>query len=402
MQNINVRKLLPILVLLLIGVVGLFPAASSLVHAQAGISRDINTYVLFAYHELVFKGGNTATGSGYIMGGNIGVNYSGYDSNRDLAYGTSSRAIMSDGYQAVANVVLGGYRVANPTRLWDLYANETKPDPFPVPIDGSGPLKFSDAAGNAWDAPGAGADGWIIATADLPTLPFTPGRYDPTSGSLGSVTTDLQVLGAGGEPSPYTLAPGDLRDVRLNNNAVLNLTDGIYNMRDLSVGRDVTINVTDGTELWIDSTFNPNNNLKFGMNPEHNGGAHVYVGGGKYLANESYAGLFNINTEQVTNFAHNGADRSEQIHMQYFAPNSWLDLGGGNELYGRFWAGRITGDPNNNVYYVAPPPTAITLSALQAAGSSALSLQSALLLGAGLAIGSLAVVARAIRKQRVR
>src|SRR5215468_6492712 len=38
---------------------------------RAVIARDIDTYVLFAYDELTFKGGNAATNSGYIVGGNI-------------------------------------------------------------------------------------------------------------------------------------------------------------------------------------------------------------------------------------------------------------------------------------------------------------------------------------------
>jgi len=295
------------------------------------VSRDIDTYVLFAYQQLLFKGGSSATDSGHIVGGNIGVNYPGLSpTGFSLGFATNGQADMADGYQAVAdsvrtNLATGSY--------YDLFANSLNTS-FAGTIRNEGPLAFTTP---------------IIATVDLPTLPFTPGRASTNTAS------NLTLSDTG---NPHTLAPGTWRDVRLNDNVVLNLDDGVYDMRDLSVGKNVTFNVTDNTVLQIDSTFNPNDNMKFGMNAEHHGGAHVYVGGMKLLSGDNgYGGLLNIDTEQVTNFAHNGADRSEQIHMQYFAPNSWLDLGGDNELYGRYWAGRITGDPDNNVYYEVPEPT---------------------------------------------
>ena len=37
-------------------------------------SRDIDSYVLFAYSDLIYKGANGSNG-GTIDGGNIGVNY---------------------------------------------------------------------------------------------------------------------------------------------------------------------------------------------------------------------------------------------------------------------------------------------------------------------------------------
>lgn len=56
----------------------------------------------------------------------------------------------------------------------------------------------------------------------------------------------------------------------------------------------------------------------------------------------------------MTNFSHDAI-----VHAQYFAPTGWLDLGGENELYGRYWAQIISGDPNNNVYFETPPPGAV-------------------------------------------
>src|SRR6185295_18611089 len=91
-------------------------------HATPIVSRDINTYVLFAYNELIWKGGSVATNSGYIMGGNIGVNYPG--AGITLAFGTSGRGIMSAGSQAVADSV----RADDAQDVfYTLFANQTNP-----------------------------------------------------------------------------------------------------------------------------------------------------------------------------------------------------------------------------------------------------------------------------------
>jgi hypothetical protein len=284
--------------------------------------------VLFAYNELVWKGGSVATNSGYIMGGNIGVNYPG--AGITLAFGTSGRGIMSAGSQAVADSVRAddGQDV-----FYTLFANQTNPS-FGATVLDPNPDTINFPDGNyPFTAP-------IINTIDLPTLPFTPNR------ALTNGASDLTVGGAGGLPSPQTISPGAFKDVRFNDNVVVNLGAGVYNLRNLSIGKNVTINVSDATILQIDQRFDPNDDLLFGTNPGYHGGAKILVGGFGD----------NPNTERTTNFAH-GAE----VHAQYFAPNSWLDLGGGNELYGRFWANRITGDPNNNVTMVVPEPATAAL-----------------------------------------
>lgn len=287
----------------------------------AVINRDINSYVLFAYNELVFKGATVASGKGYITGGNIGVNYPGLSQSAySLEFATSGLAVMSDGYQAVADSV----RADNTGSFYDLFANSTNPS-FAAAIRGSGPAAFSTP---------------IIATPSLPALGFTPGR------AITDNASDIQVGGSGGLPSPQSLSPGAYRDVRFNDNATVNFGAGVYDIRNLSMGKHVTINVTDQTILRIDRQFDPNDFLLFGTNAGHNGGAQVLVGG------------FGDNptTTRTANFSHNA-----EIHAQYFSPNSWLDLGGGNDLFGHYWALRITGDPNNNVTMQVPAPSAAVL-----------------------------------------
>jgi PEP-CTERM motif len=301
---------------------------SQRVEATPIVSRNINTYALFAYDQLEWKGGTAATNSGYIYGGDVGVNYPGLSpSGFSLSFGTSARGIMSPGHQAVADSV----RADDAQDIfYDLFANTlnvsfgaTVVNPNPGTPKGNYPFTTP-----------------IIAAASLPMLPFTPGRA-ATNGA-----SDLTVGGGGGLPSPQTLLPGPFRDVRFNDGTTINLLAGQYDMRNVSIGKNVTINLTNGTILAIDKQFDPNDGLMMGTNPGYLGGAQLLVGG---LGD-------NPSTDRTTNFSHNA-----EIHVQYFAPNSWLDLGGGNELYGRYWARRITGDPNNNVHMAVPEPASMWL-----------------------------------------
>jgi hypothetical protein len=96
--------------------------------------------------------------------------------------------------------------------------------------------------------------------------------------------------------------------------------------------------VTDQTTIQIDRQWSINDGLKFGVGTF--AGARVYVG----------ALGFDATQLTVCNFAH-----LAEIHMRFFSPTGWLDLGGMNKLYGRFWARRITGDPSNDVVRQDPP-----------------------------------------------
>lgn len=281
--------------------------------ASGQVNRNINSYVLFAYDELIWKGGNAATNSGYIVGGNIGVNYAGNSpTGYALAFATSGRGIMSDGYQAVAENTRGDAAGS----FFDLYTNALNPS-FASTIRGAGPIGYS---------------GPIIATANLPVLPFTPNR------ALTNSASDVTVA-VGGVQS---FLPGAYRDFRANDNSTVNFGNGTYDIRSLSFGKNVTVNVTDQTVFQVDQDMFTNINLKFGLGTS--GGAKLFLG----------AHGINVNTTRVLNFSH-GAE----FHGQYFSPTGWLDLGGESNLYGRFWAQRITGDPNNNVYFAVPEPTSL-------------------------------------------
>ncbi len=275
--------------------------------------RIIDSYVLFAYDEMILKGATGASPRGHIRGGDIGVNYPTTNpTDFSLSYATSGRVIMDPGSQAVADSV----RASSPDGIFfDLFANRVNAS-FAPTINGTGPIPFTPP---------------IIQPANLPAFPFTPGR------ALTDNANDLTVGGTG-VPSPYTFAPGAYRDVRLNNGVTVHFGDGTFDLRSLSIGANVTIEVTDQTILQIDQDISVNDGLRFGVGTTS--GARIFLG----------ALGFNPDAAPVVNFAHYA-----EIHVQFFSPTGWLDLGGRNQLFGRYIADRITGDPNNNVTLEFPP-----------------------------------------------
>jgi hypothetical protein len=277
-------------------------------------SRDIRDYVLFAYDEMILKGAIGTLDRGYIHGGDIGVNFPGrgQDGSPSLSYATSGRVIMDAGSNAVADSV----RAANPEGIFfNLFANSVNAS-FAATILGQGPLPYTTP---------------IIAAASLPLLPFTPGR------ALTDDAADV-LVGNTGFPSPHTLAPGAYRDVRVNDGKTINLGAGVYDIRSFSLGTNVTVNTTDETILQIDRGWSVNDGLRFGIGTLS--GAKVYVGALGLAANQL----------TVCNFSHDA-----ELHLQFFAPTGWLDLGGRNKLYGRFWSQRMTGDPSNDIIMQEPP-----------------------------------------------
>jgi hypothetical protein len=300
--------------------------------AYAQVNRDIYSYVLFAYDSLEFQGGNTnanPVGFSYITGGNVGVNYPvdfpgrPHISAFSLAFGTSNHAIMSDGSQAVADSVTDGG--AHKGNFYDLYANTLSPSFASTIRNGGTNITWSPTP--------------IIAPATLAALfPFAPGRA-----STSNATLDVTV--GSGETTNFAAGTYGIMDIKKD--ATVTFGAGTFDIRNLKMGSGVTINVDDNTILQIDEAFDPGDNLKFGLGTS--AGAHIYVG----------AVGFNVTTERVSNFA-----KDSEIHAQYFAPTGWLDIGGGNELFGRYWAQRISGDPNNNVTIPEPSTLALVGTAL--------------------------------------
>lgn len=283
--------------------------------------------MLFAYKSLTWKGGSALDSGdwGHIYDGNIGVNYPAPDlTTIVLNFGTTYRGIMSPGSQAVGDSVRADdvqdvfyYLFAN--RLNASFGGTVmNPNPNPAYPKGNYP----------WTTP-------IIPTGLLPALPFTPfSTLAAFQAAAGANYVAPFIVAAG---TTFTLDPTkwyggiDVRD-----GATIVLNSATYRVWDFTaIGKNVTFQVTDSSVLNVDVHFNPNDGFKFGIGT--NSGAHLNVG----AATTAYANSNN----RVTVWSN-----KPELHVQYFAPTGWLDLGNQAKLYGRYWAQTITGDPNDNAY----------------------------------------------------
>ena len=195
------------------------------------------------------------------------------------------------------------------SELQDVYTNDYNGTVDDSIIKGCGPTALTGFGGLP-----------IIASGDLPQMPsFSPGTTDKT-------VTNGDTL---------TLPPGKYKNLRVNDNGVLNLSNGIYIFAEFDTGKEVTINTTDGTEVRIAEFFSTNDKLQITARTN----AQFIVRSDGVGAGLSVA------------FAH----QAIAIHGQFFVPNGHIDLGGGGELFGRFVADEISGDPGNNITYECGP-----------------------------------------------
>ncbi len=263
-------------------------------------STDINKYVLFAYEELHFKGRNGGDMTrGVIQGGNVGVNSCAIPNTKNLTFGAPVK-MPTNGTQVVGYDV----RIEPGSDIWELYANfvQTAYDPA---VLRHGPF-------HNYACP-------LIAPSGLPSFPsIFPGAADVTVEKEASLT----------------LAPGNYANLRVKDNGVLTLQSGVYHFNDMSMGKNVRIITTDNTEVRSanDMTFNND----------------CYVG-------PSNLAQFYIRSDNTSsNDATIAYGRKTEFHGQVFAPNGRINLGHSTDLYGRFWAKKMSSDFNVSVYYSAP------------------------------------------------
>jgi hypothetical protein len=290
------------------------PAPAGTPPTQPGeVSRNINSYVLFAYEELSFKGNGTGTNErGVIAGGHVGVNTVDFTPNNSSVLlsmgggGGSHEVFMSDGSQVVADSA----RLDADSKIYDLFVNILMGG-SPPDVRHSGPTPFAHAT--ATEA--------VIAAAALPALP-------PFAAGSTSVTV---VSGA-----TVTLAPGTYGDVTVQNNGTLNLGDGVYTVQNLRGGKHVRINTAPQTVVRIAGEFATNNDS--------------YVG-------PAGTAQFLVRSDGVKSNDHSiGFGRNTEAHGQFFAPNGIMGLGHTTDLYGRFIAKKIGSDFSVNVTLVCPAP----------------------------------------------
>jgi hypothetical protein len=294
--------------------------------------RDINTYMLFAYTDLYVKGGTAAVpGRGLFTGGNLGSNGIATVGDPNATLGTNYGVYLSDGNAAVADrITLGPGHPLLPTSVWDLFTNEiTNNDFTPSSVRNLGPICF----------------GPPIIDVSLPSfVAFThsSGPYRPILPSFPSAAALNALPDVNVAPgSTMNLAPGSYGDVDVNDDGILNLTNGVYNLHSLQTGRDVTINTADGTDVRIAVDFRSNNDLTI----QGSDLARFYIrSDGLGPSTFSFTLGFNSAPDCPTTIA---------VHGQFFIPNGRINLGDCTNIFGRVWADTIRNDTNINVTYRA-------------------------------------------------
>ena len=296
----RVLRVMVMVTVAMLGVAGRASATPPACSAGPDAPRDINTYMLFAYTDLYVKGGTAAVpGRGLFTGGNLGSNGVATVGDPNATLGTNYGVYLSDGNAAVADrITLGPGHPLLPTSVWDLFTNEiTNNDFTPSSVRNLGPICF----------------GPPIIDPLLPSfVAFTHpgGPYRPTLPSFPSEAA-LNALPDIHLPGGFmlNLAPGSYGDIDLNDDSILNLTNGIYNLHSLQAGRNVTINTAPGTDVRIAVDFRSNNDLTI----QGSDLARFYIrSDGLGPAMFSFTLGFNSAPDCPTTIA---------IHGQFFIPN---------------------------------------------------------------------------------
>jgi hypothetical protein len=273
------------------------------------LSRDLSSYVLFAFETLSFKGGERA-GRGVIAGGDVGAG--GVDPHPDdsqpvLSICANHAVTMEDGAQVAAHTM----RITARCDVWDVYANTVNPGSDVVPRN-AGPVAFS-----------------LPLLAGLP--PFPAFACDP-----GTPFTAP-------EGGAADLAPGTYGDVRLKDGSHTALSPGVYTLCNLEIGRRATVVTGPGVELRIARTFAAANDATFGPACA----VPVYVRAGGATGPHDVAVSLG---------------KSTVVSGRFLTLRGRIALGDGNDLFGSFFGKEITSDKNVNVTGCdePPPPTTST------------------------------------------
>ncbi len=274
--------------------------------AQANsISRNVNSYVLFALDKINYK-------SGVIRGGHVGVNRIDTNKNNSEAMLTfGGKVVMPDnGDQVVGDTV----RIDQRADLWEIFANQEQ-GPFDIPRSGqTSPISFA---------------GPVISPADVLSQIKFPSVFNDDPSQAIDVRTNTSL----------TLAPGSYGELRVRDHSTLFLTDGIYDISSLITGKHTTIVWGDGTVINVEG------DIKLGNDGSYGGGLALIRSGG-----------------EIVNFA-----KHVEFLAVVHAPEANCGLGHGNDLQGRFVCRQVHTDINTNLTFV-PEPSALALLGLGLGG----------------------------------
>ena len=207
--------------------------------------------MLFAYTDLYVKGGTAAVpGRGLFTGGNLGSNGVATVGDPNATLGTNYGVYLPDGNAAVADRITLD-RVTHSCRRASGTSSRTR-----SPTTTSRRHRCGTSARSASPP--------IIAPLLPSFVAFThpggrTGRRCPSFPSEAALNALPDIHLPGG--FVLNLAPGSYGDIDLNDDSILNLTNGIYNLHSLQAGRNVTINTAPGTDVRIAVDFRSNNDL---------------------------------------------------------------------------------------------------------------------------------------------
>lgn len=286
--------------------------------ANAEVITDLGSYVLFATGNgvplndtvLSLKGGN-ADGRGLVYGGNVGVNKADPKLNNDpamIAVGLNGKFIMQSGYQLVGDSIRLGVEAV----VYDVYTNKQ--------------------VGTGWGTPGV-VNG-TISTFTAPLFDPMPPLFDPFStSSITDIDVAKGTIYSGGSP----LAPGEYRDLLVQDGATIYLTAGTYTFRRLNTGQSFNIFTVPGTIVQVTGDTDSNT-----LDMQFNG-------------NGSFVGSAIQGVESVAMFRYLGTDVNFSDNSTFYgvilAPDAQISLGRAMDHYGRFIGGGFNSDFNDNIYY---------------------------------------------------
>ncbi|HEX5096511.1 MAG TPA: hypothetical protein VFX21_10875 [Acidimicrobiia bacterium] len=297
------------------GLSQMLPASASGAPSRP-VDRDIDTYVLFGFESVNFKGAESA-GRGIISGGNVGANgidTDPADSEVVVNICANHNVTMDHRSQLVGDSV----RATDGCHVWDVYANSLIGSPAVVPAN-SGPTAFATP---------------VVTAPAFPS--FACNAAAPVD--VGTGATSM-------------LPPGTYGAVKFKDGSTVTLGAGTYTMCDLNIGKNVNVTTVTGTVLQIEQTFSVSNETVFGPVCD----VPIYVRADGATGDNDVAVNFSKHTS---------------VAGKFFTLLGKIALGNDTDLEGNFWGRRLISDADVNVEGCRPPPATTTTTSGGGATSS--------------------------------
>ncbi len=312
------------------GIVLASMALAGVVAAGPPLERDLDHYLIFASRSAGLKN-LTVTGAC-----NVGVDCAQPNPNSDCGVLAHEDPNYADGSQIAgdrARFSTGGGIIWQlfsnaPSGLENVFIGMPPVEPFATPIVGD-----TDGDGAASCGPGCVVDPGDLAAACGFETPFP--ACDParlvTVTELADCPFDDQVPGN----QRCDLPPGVYGNLEVKDKAALTLTGGRYVVCDFNFGKNTETLANAASVVHVSGHVRVNNDSNFGP-----------------PAGQS-CGLIRVQVNGPGDFSFG---RQAAINGFFCAPERTIQLGHDNNLTGRFFADRISGDSNNRAFCCPLPP----------------------------------------------